>query len=70
MVVPEFNVRNLNMVEPIIQAVVDENSVAMIQIARLEWEKMEAISLEDVARVYYIFVNSDHVILQRERPAK
>ncbi len=63
MVVPAFNVPNLNMVEPIIQAVVDENSVAMIQIARLEWEKMEAKSLEDVARVYYNFVNSDHVML-------
>jgi ketose-bisphosphate aldolase len=62
-VVPAFNVPNLNMVEPIIQAVVDENSIAMIQVARLEWEKMDAKSLEDVARMYYKFVNSDHVML-------
>ena len=63
MVVPAFNIPNLNMVEPIIQAVVDENSVAMIQVARLEWEKMEAKSLEEVARTYYKFVNPDHVML-------
>lgn len=62
-VVPAFNIPNLNMVEPIIQAVVDENSIAMIQVARLEWEKMDAKSLEDVARTYYKFVNSDHVML-------
>ena len=61
--VPAFNVPNLNMVEPIIRAVVDENSVAMIQVARLEWEKMDAISLEAVAEQYAKYANTDHVML-------
>lgn len=61
--VPAFNVPNLNMVEPIIRAVVDENSVAMIQVARLEWEKMDAVSLEAVAEQYAKYANTDHVML-------
>ena len=42
LVVPAFNIPHLPMVKPIVQAVVDENSVAMIQVARLEWEKFES----------------------------
>ena len=61
--VPAFNVPNLNMVEPIIRAVADENSVAMIQVARLEWEKMDAVSLEAVAEAYAKHANTNHVML-------
>ena len=34
--IPAFNVPHLPMVKPVIQAVVDENSIAMVQIARVE----------------------------------
>ncbi len=61
--VPAFNVPNLNMVEPIIRAVADENSVAMIQVARLEWEKMDAVRLEAVAEAYAKHANTNHVML-------
>ena len=37
-VVPAFNIPHLPMLQPIAQAVADENSVGMIQVARLEWE--------------------------------
>lgn len=37
--VPAFNVPHIPMVKPIIEAIRDENSVAMIQVARVEWEK-------------------------------
>ena len=40
--VPAFNVPHIPMVKPIIEAIRDENSVAMIQVARVEWEKMKA----------------------------
>ena len=39
--VPAFNVPHIPMVKPIIEAIRDENSVAMIQVARVEWEKMK-----------------------------
>ncbi len=47
-VVPAFNIPHLPMVKPIAQAVADENSIAMIQVARLEWEKFQSASLERV----------------------
>ena len=50
--IPAFNVPYLAMVKPVIQAVADENSVAMIQVARVEWEKFQAESLENVAGEY------------------
>lgn len=62
-VIPAFNIPNLHMTEPIIRAVVDENSVAMIQVARLEWEKMEAKSLQAVAESYFKFANPNHTML-------
>ena len=50
--VPAFNVPHIPMVKPIIEAIRDENSVAMIQVARVEWEKMKAESLERIAEEY------------------
>ena len=67
-VVPAFNIPHLPMLEPIAQAVADENSVGMIQVARLEWEKFESESLERVAEEYekykkpgYTLLHLDHV---------
>ena len=63
LVVPAFNIPHLPMVKPIAQAVKDENSVAMIQVARLEWEKFESESLERVAEEYAKYEKSGHTLL-------
>ena len=63
LVVPAFNIPHLPMVKPIVQAVVDENSVAMIQVARLEWEKFESRSLEAVAEEYFKYYDPKYTLL-------
>ena len=63
LVVPAFNIPHLPMLKPIAQAIVDENSVAMIQVARLEWEKFESESLERVAEEYAKYEKSGHTLL-------
>lgn len=62
-VVPAFNIPHLPMVKPIAEAVRDENSVAMIQVARLEWEKFESESLERVAEEYAKFEKPGFTLL-------
>jgi fructose-bisphosphate aldolase class II len=42
LVVPAFNVPYLPMVEPVIQAVVDADCLALVETARLEWIKFES----------------------------
>ena len=63
LVIPAFNIPHLPMLEAVAQAVADENSVAMIQVARLEWEKFESESLERVAEEYGKFVKPGHTLL-------
>ena len=41
-VIPAFNIPYLPMVEPVIRAVVDQDSFALIATARLEWTKFES----------------------------
>lgn len=67
-IIPAFNIPYLPMMEPVVQAVVDENSVAMVQVARLEWEKFQSHSPEQVAAEYvkygkpgYTYLHLDHV---------
>lgn len=67
-IIPAFNIPYLPMVEPIVNAIVDEDSIAMIQVARLEWEKFESQSPEAVAKEYfkhcregYTLLHLDHV---------
>ena len=67
-VIPAFNIPYIPMVEPVARAVADENSVAIIHVARVEWEKFSAKSLESVAEEYrkhqrlrYTFLGLDHV---------
>ena len=62
-VIPAFNIPYLPMVKPIIEAVVAENSIAMIQVARVEWEKFGSQSLEDVAAAYNEYKNPRHTLL-------
>ncbi len=61
--IPAFNVPHIPMVKPIAQAIADENSIALIQIARVEWEKMSAQSLERVAEEYEKYQVPGHTLL-------
>jgi ketose-bisphosphate aldolase len=52
LVVPAFNVPYLPMVEPVIRAVVDCDSFALVETARLEWYKFEGQGLGPVKEEY------------------
>jgi fructose-bisphosphate aldolase class II len=63
-----FNVPYLPMVKPVVDAVVDQNSVAMITTARLEWIKFESRSLMAVAEEFnrwknpeFVWLHLDHI---------
>ena len=60
--IPAFNIPHIPMVKPVAEAIRDENSVAMIQVARVEWEKMSSESLERVAEEYNKYKNA-HTLL-------
>lgn len=60
---PAFNIPYLPMLEPVVQAVVDQNSFALIETARLEWLKFEAGGPEAVAREFFRWQNPEHVRL-------
>jgi fructose-bisphosphate aldolase class II len=62
-IVPAFNIPYLPMVEPVTRAIIDEDSVAMLQVARLEWEKFHSQSPEAVAAEYFKFANPKHTLL-------
>ncbi len=66
--IPAFNVPYLPMVEPVIQAVADQDSFALIETARLEWIKFQAHSPAAVAEEFakwnrpeYVRLHLDHV---------
>ncbi|MBR2570683.1 MAG: class II fructose-bisphosphate aldolase [Clostridia bacterium] len=61
--IPAFNCPHIPMVKPIIEAIRDENSVAMIQVARVEWEKMNSESLETIAEEYHRWEDPAHTLL-------
>ncbi len=63
LVIPAFNIPYLPMMEPVANAIADENAVAMIQVARLEWEKFESRSLERVAEEYARQQKPGHTLL-------
>jgi ketose-bisphosphate aldolase len=50
--VPAFNIPYLPMMEPVVRALRDAKSFGLIMVARLEWEKFEAGSLEAVRDTY------------------
>lgn len=67
-IIAAFNIPYLPMVRPVVDAIRDEDAVAMIQVARLEWEKFESGSPEAVAEEYmrwkderYTLLHLDHV---------
>jgi len=60
---PAFNIPYLPMLEPVVRAVVDQNSFALIETARLEWIKFEAGGPDAVAKEYFRWQNPQHVRL-------
>ena len=62
-VIPAFNIPYLPMLEAVARAVADENSVAIIHVARVEWEKFSAKSLEAVADEYRKHEKPGHTLL-------
>lgn len=63
LVVPAFNIPYPPMLKAVAEAVRDEDSVAMIHVARLEWEKFEAVSLENIAEEYAKYAVPGHTLL-------
>ena len=68
LVIPAMNIPYLPMMKPIIQALKDTETFALIEVARLEWEKFEAGSLEQIRDTYetykderYTRLHLDHV---------
>ena len=62
-IVPAFNIPYLPMAKPVAQAIIAEKTVAMLQVARLEWEKFESRSLEAVAEEYFKYYDPKYTLL-------
>jgi ketose-bisphosphate aldolase len=61
--IPAFNIPYLPMLEPVVRAVVDQNSFALIETARLEWIKFEAGGPDVIAREFFRWQVPDHIRL-------
>jgi ketose-bisphosphate aldolase len=61
LVIPAFNVPYLPMIEPVIRAIVDQDCFALVEVARLEWIKFEAVSLAAAMEEFKKWDNPDHV---------
>jgi fructose-bisphosphate aldolase class II len=66
--IPAFNIPYLPMMEPVVRAVADLDSFALIAVARLEWIKFEAQSPAAIAETFarcqdprYVRLHLDHV---------
>jgi ketose-bisphosphate aldolase len=51
-VIPSFNIPHLEMMEPVIRALKDTDTFALIAVARLEWRKFQAQSIDAIADCY------------------
>jgi fructose-bisphosphate aldolase class II len=59
--IPAFNVPYLPIIEPVVRAVVDQGSLALIEVARLEWIKFESQSPGAVMAEFQKWSDPDHV---------
>lgn len=66
--IPAFNIPYLPMMAPVVKAVKECDSFALIECARLEWRKFAAISLDAVAQEFestgdmdYVRLHLDHI---------
>lgn len=55
--IPAFNIPFLPMMEPIMKAIKDEETVAMIAVARVEWEKFGSKGIEPIYKEYIRLAN-------------
>jgi len=62
-VVPAFNVPHLPMLEPIARAVADQDSFALIETARIEWQTFECYGPAAVDEAFARFGDPEHVQL-------
>jgi fructose-bisphosphate aldolase class II len=62
-VVPAFNVPYLPMVKPVVSAVVDLDSFALVEVARIEWLKFECLGPAAVMEEFARWSAPDHVRL-------
>jgi fructose-bisphosphate aldolase class II len=60
---PAFNVAHLPMTEPIVRAVADEDSFALVEVSRIDWEKFGARSPQAVAEEFARRADPEHVRL-------
>lgn len=65
-IVPAFNIPYIPMMEPIIQAARDEDAFCQVAVARLEWIKFEAKSMEAIATEFHRLNPGDHVRLHQD----
>ena len=61
--IPAFNIPYLPMMEPVVKAVTDSDSFALVAVARLEWLKFESRDLRSVAEEFTRWRDPDHVRL-------
>jgi ketose-bisphosphate aldolase len=61
--IPAFNIPYLPMMEPVVQAIVDQDSFGLIDTARLEWIKFESQGPAEVAAEFAKWRKPDHVRL-------
>lgn len=61
--IPAFNVPYLPMIEPVVRAVVDQDSFALVDTARLEWIKFESKGVAAVAAEFNKWRKPAHVRL-------
>ena len=61
--IPAFNIPYLPMVEPVVQAVVDQDSFGLVDVARLEWIKFESGGPAQVAAEFARWRKPEHVRL-------
>lgn len=62
-VIPAFNIPYLPMVKPVIDAIRDENSFALVQVARIEWERIESKGPKAVYDEYQSWKDINHTRL-------
>jgi fructose-bisphosphate aldolase class II len=62
-VIPAFNIPYLPMVKPVVEAVRDENSFALVQVARIEWERIESKGPKAIYDEYQNWKDDKHTRL-------
>ncbi|MFA5865432.1 MAG: class II fructose-bisphosphate aldolase [Phycisphaerae bacterium] len=62
-VIPGLNIPYLPMMEPIVRALRDTESFGLIEVAKLEWEKFQAHSLEAIRETYEACKDERHTRL-------